>query len=389
MDDVLSARTAVVRAHVPELDGLRGIAILAVMSFHFAAISSVPVTSATRVYRAMAQFGYTGVDLFFVLSGFLITGILVDERGSPTFYRAFIARRALRILPVYCVYLLVVLAWRPSVLGLPAPPARMVPWLLAFGTNIVVASRGWLALPAATAHLWTLAVEEQFYLTWPFVVAMLPFRRLAYACAALAVLAFALRLAALTIGVDPVAIYTLTPLRFDTLALGSLCALVVRDPVLYSRIRPWVGRVLMASAVVIASVALVNRSEYGVPMQLVGYSALATGSAALVLYVVQPHENGTLSRLLRSPPLTMFGRYSYVLYLVHGVVGAAIVMAGVSASVLASAFASPLLGMMTFAVAAGSASLAVALLSWFLLERPILSLKRYVPYGRPAARTSA
>jgi peptidoglycan/LPS O-acetylase OafA/YrhL len=161
--------------HIPALDGIRGIAIIAVMVFHFFLFGGLsPQNKIDGIFYAVAKMGWAGVDLFFVLSGFLITGILHDSRGNDGFFRIFYARRFFRIFPLYygaLVLFLVVLplsgaAWK----ALETGPKEQF-WLWAYVTNIRIAlDNDWGRVPKALIHFWSLAVEEQFYLAWPFLV---------------------------------------------------------------------------------------------------------------------------------------------------------------------------------------------------------------------------
>src|SRR6478672_6331385 len=134
------------RPHLPVLDGIRGCAILLVMATHLA-VGVVPANRFDAIVLGALQGGWIGVDLFFVLSGFLITGILLDSRGGPRYYAAFFARRALRILPLYWLFL-AILACDAWFLRGPREWAALMltlPWHLAYLTNALVAIGGWRA----------------------------------------------------------------------------------------------------------------------------------------------------------------------------------------------------------------------------------------------------
>jgi len=159
---------------VPALDGLRGIAIILVMLHHFTYYR--PTSGIDEQIVSVLIFFWTGVDLFFVLSGFLITGILLDTRGNERYFTSFYARRILRIFPLYYLILflaLVVLPKFPAVhtvlIGQDASvdlPPQWPYWL--YLTNFSIADRGWVHGWVDVA--WSLAIEEQFYLIWPLVV---------------------------------------------------------------------------------------------------------------------------------------------------------------------------------------------------------------------------
>ncbi len=167
------------RAHVPALDKVRGLAILAVILFH--TLPSAPNgTLVDSVVVHVLGMGWTGVDLFFVLSGFLITGILINERSRPHYFRTFFGRRILRIVPVYVAFMLFSM-WIAPVVGASTAAAalrlrELQGWYWPYLTNIFIALHGWDATADGTSHLWSLAVEEQFYLLWPVAVLLIPLR---------------------------------------------------------------------------------------------------------------------------------------------------------------------------------------------------------------------
>ena len=196
------------RGHIKPLDGLRGIAILLVMWFHFAWPAKAQGLI-TRLYVSVAALGWVGVDLFFVLSGFLITGILLDSKRGAGYFRNFYARRVLRIFPLYYAVLLVTLVILPLIVPYDTPALKRLlegqGWLWLYSTNISVAvehgnwiaSADWLRMGA----LWSLAVEEHFYLVWPLLVFFLSRRALLRTSIAMIVLVPILRTVALFAGV--------------------------------------------------------------------------------------------------------------------------------------------------------------------------------------------
>ena len=263
-EDVLGAAGAVEsiaapgRVRYPALDGLRGAAILMVMACHYA--MQVPGKGVfARGAQAVALKGWAGVDLFFVLSGFLITGILYDAKGQSHYFRNFYARRTLRIFPLYygilVVELLILLvikfgfphAWLH--LHNPQKLWAAMPWLWTYTTNI---GQSFFHLHTVLeGHFWSLAVEEQFYLVWPLLVFLLPWHGLIKACAALVVTAFLVR-AALAANASSFAAYSLTPCQFDALGLGALAALLVRDKARYAMLKRYAPKALVAGGLLLA-----------------------------------------------------------------------------------------------------------------------------------------
>jgi len=264
--------------HIPALDGIRGLAVLMVLVFHFAKLAP---------RNPILDSGWVGVDLFFALSGFLITGILLDTRGSEFYLRNFWIRRALRIFPLY--YFLLIIAG-----------GGLVSWL--YLNNWIRPSNTWLG------HTWSLAVEEQFYFTWPFVIGFLPRRKLPWICLGVAAIAFGARVIAVYLG-DPDFAYYTTICRMDGLALGALAACLFRD----AKIEPSI--VLGVFVVALLPLVALGIHEDGLRnqtrlMQVFGYPSLALAAASLVFFTAL--RQSQWPRVLREA-----GKYSYGLYVYH------------------------------------------------------------------------
>ena len=199
--------------HLLALDGVRGLAILLVLIYHFT-LGMSGSGLASRLFLKLTATGWCGVDLFFVLSGFLITGILVDAKESPHRFRNFYARRALRIFPLYYAILTFIFVFLPLVAvrseGV-APLGDAGIWLWGYGTNILAAQRNaWFPL----GHFWSLAVEEHFYIFWPAVVMWCDRRTVLWVCASMVIIALLARLWMVSSGAV-LAAYCLTVCRMD------------------------------------------------------------------------------------------------------------------------------------------------------------------------------
>jgi len=370
-------------AHVPALDGLRGVAVLLVLAFHFAHIDGEGGT-VERALLGATRSGWAGVDLFFVLSGFLITGILLDARGSAGFFRAFYLRRVLRIFPLYFAYLAVLFFALPALV--PALDVRRETqgWLWTYLGNVLFAREGGFQASPYTGHFWSLAVEEQFYLLWPFLVWLLPRRRLAALCLGLVGGAFALRFAIHRTTFNATAAYVLTPARMDALAMGALVAIAAREPAWWPRVRrsaPWV----LAGAAAAVAAAWAGQGGFfgGDPVvQVWAFGPLAAGFAALLVLALDGSGSSRVARGLSRPALRTAGKYSYGLYVLHYPVFLAIEGAGLTSATLAGRLGGRLAGVAAFAAIAGTVTFAGALLSWHLLEKRFLRWKDLVPYGR-------
>ncbi len=291
--------------HVPELDGIRGLAALVVYFHHACYVSlqagtvnlwAVPV----RVMYGIFEYGNTGVDLFFVLSGFLITSVLLEERGSTRYYQDFYWKRALRILPLYVVCLLGVLLFRHEYGYVLLASV----FLVNFASVIHVAGLG---------PFWTLAIEEQFYLLWPTVVRRRKAASLMRWSIALGCLAVVLR--ALFAGRGHYNYY-LSFLRCDGLAFGAGLACWYRESRQQPKRNPatavlggllLAGVLLLAASNAIAAIAVAAAVfQTGVVLvsgSAIGLAVLYSGAAALAVF--------------RSRLLVFFGLISYALYMVH------------------------------------------------------------------------
>ena len=368
-------------SHIPGLDGIRGIAILAVIVYHVPNVPRGPLFSS--IVGHVANLGWMGVDLFFVLSGFLITGILNDARASEGYFRTFYARRVLRILPVYVVFLCFCM-WIAPLVGALAPETAQrlrdtQGWYWSYLVNVMIAVRGWTAAADGPTHLWSLAVEEQFYLIWPIIVLLAAPRTLPRIALGCIVLAELCRLAIVMWGADSRVNYLLLPTRMDTLAVGAFLACAVRSPPLLNTVLRWRSRVTIVAifALLIVLIQAHTIDFQGSLSQLVAYPAFALLSGALVLGATRT------SSLLASRSLRFFGRYSYGMYVWHWLV--LLVLARKTTIFETDARWS----LPKYALAVGiviAATILVALTSWYGIEQPFLRLKRYVPYATTASK---
>jgi peptidoglycan/LPS O-acetylase OafA/YrhL len=363
------------RTHQPQLDGLRGLAVLLVLA-HNLSIIETSDTLLQKLWTFFVGAGWIGVQLFFVLSGYLITGILLDERGRPRQLRDFYVRRALRIFPLYYAFLAVRLLLLPRFF-----PAMHVPAASAAGFWLYASNWTDLLLgPVANlGHLWSLAVEEQFYLVWPWLT-LLPRRTFGRACLVILVGSFVARIAFLRAGLPGTWLYVSTITRADALAMGALVALALRDATQRARLsralRPLAAFGLLALLVVVARSHGLSRMNLGV--QTYGYSALALLFALLLadLGLVPGRAYG---RVLSNGPLRRVGTYSYGMYVLH-IPLKGVVLALASARLEAAVRAHPVGFDVAFVIALTLLTMGLAAVSYVVLERPFLSLKeRWAP----------
>ncbi len=357
--------------HYPALDGLRGLAILAVFFFHFGGGSHKPTNLLIRFWLAIVHGGWMGVDLFFVLSGFLITGILYDTAHKKDRIKNFYARRALRIFPLFYGVLFGFLLFTP-VLHLHWKPAHALYFLYLYNMVPLLAPK--LGSPGSSMvlnHFWSLSVEEQFYLLWPFVVWFVRDRRkLLWISVAMMVVALALRIAIVAHGGNQNDVYALLPTRADSLLFGSSVALLVRGP--NGERLPVVQAALVSGTLTLLILLSGHVTNYRTQLiSTFGYTTLGIFFACIVYWAQQGH--GWARRVFGVRPLRFFGRYSYGLYIYQGLLLKPLMHRVHSVQGLVHSEA---LGGLLFIFLAMSILLAISMASYHFFEEPLLRLKR-------------
>ena len=331
---------------------MRGVAVLGVVIYH-----CHPRLEGTWIHYA-SLWGWAGVNLFFVLSGFLITSILLEAREKPHYFKNFYGRRALRIWPVYVLVLVVVYLNAPWFIGPTiAEAVKAAPWLayIFFVQNLFH-----LPLPAAVGPTWSLAIEEQYYFLWAPVVRFLRRPWMLAAVLGAALVGSPLCRFADMKWMTP----THTVIHLDGIALGSLMALGLYTLVLSRRVWLWMG--LGGMAVGFAAAATVAGGTSFLD------TALAVGFGGAVLAAIaSTGARNPVNAVLRRGPLKFYGRISYGLYMTHiilfiyfGWFDARMDKYGIAGNLAVVAFRL-------------AASTAAATLLWYGFESRILKLKRF------------
>ena len=352
-------------SRVYELDGIRGCAILMVMIGHLS-LGAEHLNWPHALVKILDH-GWMGVDLFFVLSGFLISGIFLDGKESRHYFRNFYARRALRILPLYlCVI---------AVLWICYPHSSAYALLsLAFLANFYHAFG--ISEPKGMAILWSLAVEEHFYLLWPTIIKAVSRHVLLIVSILLFVLTPVLRGVAAAHIANPEDVYYFSFYRFDGMALGALIAIWVRSRN-YDRRRSF----LIALGFVGAAVSTI---VIGRPFGVLGRGPVALALRftqgqlifGSILLIAFSNQGRLITAPLRSKLLVLAGELSYCLYLIHL---ALIDFVGKALSRIASqAFGGTQMLLLKSAIVF-ALSFAIASLSWVYFESPILRLRKLFP----------
>jgi peptidoglycan/LPS O-acetylase OafA/YrhL len=351
---------------IPELDALRGIAALVIFVFHMRFVDTSPALG-------------TAVDLFFVLSGYLITSIILEQGRSPGFFGAFYARRALRIWPIYYLALLACVALNP-LLRKPESMAGFG-WYAAY-LQFVPGYWGGETPPFSRlfTHTWTLAIEEQFYLLWPLAVVLLGRKGIRWGILPLLIVPTVMR----TYGFHRHMLLT----RCDGLALGALLAdlLFDRERVQAHRrafVRGFVAIGVGAVAVRQVGCPLMNRLDGPIPaMWAIRSFAIQTGATCWIYFagvgLVLLAEGSPKLAPLRDRRLVRLGTISYGIYLYHPFV---LIFAPMIQKAIGLKAAPWIMD-----VAKVGACVGLAEISWRLVERPLLGFKDRFPYARTAYR---
>ncbi|MEM7763810.1 MAG: acyltransferase [Pseudomonadota bacterium] len=373
-------------SHYAALDGLRGFAVLLVMVYHYGLERQQHVDW----FIDMTQFGWVGVDLFFVLSGFLITGILLETRKQDGYFKKFLVRRFVRIWPLYYGVLFLFFVVAPLVTSnLPDDLATMgekQAWFWLYAANWLFAIEGGFN-ETPGGYFWSLAVEEQFYLFWPILV---------YYCRPPAVLKVSIGLLLISAigrfvlvqqGVAASVVYTMTFTHLDGLAIGAILSVLLRDQASFAAIRRWVLPALVVGVSTLAAVRLLAGSWFfwTPEMASFGYLAIALTGGALLIKSLTADPGSLTHGLTTNRFIREAGRLSYGLYILHVPVAKATMIVIDKLTSLPSLEESYLAFALFFVLAFAFAWLA-ALISWHVFEKQMLKVKKYFEYDK---RTTA
>ncbi len=372
--------------HLTELDGLRGLAVVAVMCYHFVHLPEVSNNKWDLKFNNILLSGWIGVDLFFVLSGFLITRILLSSKIKTGYFSSFYIKRFLRIFPLYYLYLLlcfcIILPYSHTHLtGTEQVKVTVAQhseiWFWLYLSNIKQMING-VFFGAGMGHLWSLAIEEQFYIIWPLVIYFFSSRVIKSVSISIFFGAMLLRISLALYNVDPQLIYVFTLTRIDALALGTLVATLAMDNYDFSY-----GRIRFTLAIsAILSVLLLYffgpRAEHHPVMYTIGLSVFGV-CFALTLILLQSKFPFPGRFLFTNRALVFFGKYSYALYIFHPLVRQVLLKFFGYPRVV---FGSQVPWEMMFIIIGIGISLLVALLSWHLYEKWFLKLKTRIPLSK-------
>lgn len=354
------------------LDGFRGLAILMVTLYRFASISFTPEVVG-KLPSKVIFIGAAGVDFFFVLSGFLITDILLKSRGRPHYFSTFYINRSLRIFPLYyatLLLLLVILPWlgKSEIRdGLEGHPVHL--WL--YTTNLSVSwENAWVF--GSLDHFWTLAIEEQFYLIWPLMVCWLAPQRLIRSCWVLFFSFAALRIGCSLGGIGNEAERAFTLFRLDGLLLGSIGAILVHEskPII-ANFRLLRRLFAFAFAAYIASLAL---GEKDLTLR---YTIVALVAILLLLQTLASPASSLERKFFEHRALRSLGKYSYAMYVFQNPL-IPLLEPILTHQSLASQLGNPLLAAFVYVVIMFSITYFLAVVSWHCFEKWFMLLRQRI-----------
>jgi len=367
MEKAPVATSFFVPGYIPQLDGLRGTAVILVLIGHAASfVEGLP-------YAGMVEYVRFTVDVFFVLSGFLITGILLDSKGSAHYFRNFYARRSLRVWPLYYLVLFLVFVVAPLFRPAMRPTVASIwPAFIFYVQNILYH----YVYPFGLGATWALAVEEQFYLTWPVLVFLLKRQTLSIVSVCLIVVSTSVRITSYFHGAPHTFPHMFTLARLDSIAFGCLAALWLRSPTCTLarwRVRSYQFLGFGLGGTVLARILMHRNSS------IVSYTFLAMAFTGLLgISLISDPRSSLLGRSLSWNWLRHIGKISYGLYLWH-----------LPLFILWVRFLGSLRFLQSYPVArillsfVGQLLLATAAasISWRFFEEPILYFKKMFPSG--------
>src|SRR3990167_5268269 len=378
------------KTKIPALDGLRGIAVLWVMLHNgsFFAVLDFDTALGGNLWR-MLHAGWLDVQLFFVLSGFLITGILLDakEHKSENIFKNFYMRRILRIFPVYYLSLIAIalFAWfQPGVSIWADSIADHMAWFALYMNN-------WLHpfVHFKLGRFWSLAVEEQFYLLWPFVVIFVTRQSLLKICLLLVAFAVAFRFGLVLIdpqfAVADEGAYLWTPCRMDALAVGALLAIVIREYPAHQNMGRMVNLATILSLLYCLTAIYLKYtfSSVAADWTMLNQTVAAILFGAYIYYCITPAEiSGIRTLFVRAVSFSWLrscGKYSYAMYIFHAPIALALkelVYPGIKVQVGDGNFFGVPHFYIVDTILFVACTFGLAVVSWILIEKPFLDAKK-------------
>jgi len=370
-------KNLIVGQYYPELNGLRALAVIAVIIVHCNGRSGAEaITYINHCYSNIMSTGWIGVDLFFVLSGFLITGILLDTCKEKGYFKNFFIRRAVRILPLYYLTLLLFFPFMLLIGNLDTFSPHYLMYIFHLGNWNVLFE---LEQPKELVHLWSLAVEEQFYIFWPILMLIFVRRRLSIPLCLFVIITSIIVRIALVLNDLNYPAYEITIARLDGLASGALLAILMkekRDDLLNLKNT---NKLFIMGMATIITLFHINGNFFGRSSLIVtlGIASLPMVFIPLILWTFLLDKTHPYRRFLASKPLIFIGKISYGMYVYH-----MFIILGLAELVIIpqDVFGYHITQLLFFLLSLFS-TIIIAWISYTFFESKILKLKnRWAPY---------
>ncbi len=369
---------------VNDLDGMRGLATVLVVSYHvFKRGDYFTTNGVLHFITSLTLYGWYALDTFFVLSGFLITGILLRTKGEQHFYRNFYVRRSLRVFPLYYFTLIVILSLMPLLDSeYVAQIPGILPYLLFYQQNWLY-FWGNLHLTIFLSVTWSLAIEEQFYLLWPVVANILRKEALVKLCVSIISVSILARIIGVAFFADVPKLkfffYYNTFTRMEEIAFGALLAIAFTYPEWKSKLSKIAYPVFLVTYPALLILEVVTNTgtphpAYNMTLTLVGYTLAAVFAAALITTLTTRSKTSVIRRIFRNKVLVFIGDHSYSIYLFH---------APVCLVLLDLLWRNGFRGwyiMIIYIALSFGITVIISLLTYRFVEKPALDLKRYFEY---------
>jgi peptidoglycan/LPS O-acetylase OafA/YrhL len=371
--------------HIDILDGIRAYAVLMVCVFHFFQVNESGLYNTNRFVGIflfkVSQLGQRGPELFFILSGFLITGILLDSKKSSKYFTTFYARRFLRIFPLYYFVLFVSFVIVPKLYLIDSASTKVIEkqiWLWTYTSNLsgILGKGGWDAGPNFPwfVHFWSLCVEEHFYLLWPLLIYFCKEKWLSVVMWSIVAISASSVLLAYLFG-DRIPLLTWSTIqRAGVLSLGGLISWYLREPEKFKKLSHLAVRLLWPAGILLFLVNLIPR-RYGINEFLTFFSSVVFFA---LLVITSLKGTNITDRLFNHKSLFFIGKISYGIYVYHGLMRSYLknyvydgLISHISNGIISSIF---------YTILCTSLSILIAWASWRLLESPILKFKRVFKY---------
>ncbi len=298
------------------LDGLRGIAAIMVVICHFFLMNSVEHYIGSKAYGQFSKFGQHGVSLFFVLSGFVITRILINNKSEDNYFRQFYWRRFLRIFPLYYLFLFLWYWILPLIVHNDILPLhKQIPFYFYF-QNFDWLTHVSQEAPGQPYHYWSLAVEEHFYLIWPLVIYITPAKHVSKVIIGMILLVIPIKILFLNHGIS---INKTTFTRFDQILLGALLAYLESNNQLFERSQFFkkLFKILLLVCLPLAVYVFANKGRFHELKEVVKYNLLGLIFFAIIGLVILSKAKAGFNKFLESKVMQYLGTISYGIYVWH------------------------------------------------------------------------